>query len=90
MVPINSEEIAILGGSINNTDILNDILIFNKKTEKFTEEANGNPIEFSSGGKGCAYITPNSLVALVYDKQQIPLLIEFKKGTKTKKFNGKP
>jgi hypothetical protein len=37
VVPINSEEIAILGGHINARDASNEIFIFNTKTDKLTQ-----------------------------------------------------
>ena len=68
VVPLNANEIAIMGGSHfhrGKYQDLNDVIIYDTKTEKCKKVVSSCPLRFFSYENYAAQISPNKVVAIV-------------------------
>ena len=78
-VPLNSTEIAILGGC-NNHRYCKDVTIFNTSTDQFKKEIEEGSLTFLGRSGMSAQVRENFIFALVSDQNDKQLLINYTKG----------
>lgn len=79
VIPLNDSEIAILGGCGENDKDLSDVVVFNVVNKECRKVADGGDLKFTSDNNQIALIG-GKVIALVFEKDDIPCLIEWSKG----------
>lgn len=79
VIPLNDREIAILGGCDENDKDLSDVVVFDVINKECRKVADGGDLKFTSDNNQIALVG-NKVIALVFEKDDIPCLIEWSKG----------
>lgn len=80
VIPINDNEISIMGGVNNDGSNCSDILIFNTTTNTYLKVAEGGEYKFFAQRNQFAQAGTNKVVALVLNEDYEPSIITWTKG----------
>ena len=75
VVPLNSNEIAILGGSGEFGYYLNDVILFNTKTGEYNRAIGNGKIKFRANKNYAVLTSNNNVVACVVCESGLEVLI---------------